>query len=199
MRGFDLESGRPLPLGVTTGRHGRLLGSKWAAGRQNTEVPSRREGWERENGRRMLGFLRCPRQESNLDLPLRRRSSYPLDYEGAAQSATRPAPVRATAGPSAVEPRPARPLSSSPTSRWVIHSPIVLRAEAAGRSQRELVPVERRPFQALAAALAQRARRPPPAAPGRRRRRGGRGARRGPRARRPGSRGSVENVGKNSA
>ena len=24
----------------------------------------------------------CPRQESNLDLPLRRRSSYPLDYEG---------------------------------------------------------------------------------------------------------------------
>ena len=25
---------------------------------------------------------RCPRQESNLDLPLRRRSSYPLDYEG---------------------------------------------------------------------------------------------------------------------
>jgi hypothetical protein len=28
--------------------------------------------------------LPCPRQESNLDLPLRRRSSYPLDYEGAA-------------------------------------------------------------------------------------------------------------------
>jgi hypothetical protein len=26
---------------------------------------------------------KCPRQESNLDLPLRRRSSYPLDYEGA--------------------------------------------------------------------------------------------------------------------
>ncbi len=25
---------------------------------------------------------RCPRQESNLDLPLRRRSSCPLDYEG---------------------------------------------------------------------------------------------------------------------
>src|SRR5207253_7134076 len=25
----------------------------------------------------------CPRRESNLDLPLRRRSSYPLDYEGA--------------------------------------------------------------------------------------------------------------------
>jgi hypothetical protein len=24
----------------------------------------------------------CPRRESNLDLPLRRRSSYPLDYEG---------------------------------------------------------------------------------------------------------------------
>jgi Phage integrase family len=28
---------------------------------------------------------RCPRRESNLDLPLRRRSSYPLDYEGAAR------------------------------------------------------------------------------------------------------------------
>lgn len=27
----------------------------------------------------------CPRQESNLDLPLRRRSSYPLDYEGSAR------------------------------------------------------------------------------------------------------------------
>ena len=30
------------------------------------------------------GFARCPRQESNLDSPLRRRLSYPLDYEGAA-------------------------------------------------------------------------------------------------------------------
>jgi hypothetical protein len=28
----------------------------------------------------------CPRRESNLDLPLRRRSSYPLDYEGAGPS-----------------------------------------------------------------------------------------------------------------
>ena len=28
------------------------------------------------------GRYQCPRQESNLDLPLRRRSSYPLDYEG---------------------------------------------------------------------------------------------------------------------
>ncbi len=31
-------------------------------------------------------FRSCPRQESNLDLPLRRRSSYPLDYEGAGPS-----------------------------------------------------------------------------------------------------------------
>ena len=29
----------------------------------------------------------CPRRESNLDLPLRRRSSYPLDYEGAVGAA----------------------------------------------------------------------------------------------------------------
>ena len=29
-------------------------------------------------------FCECPRQESNLNLPLRRRSSYPLDYEGKA-------------------------------------------------------------------------------------------------------------------
>jgi hypothetical protein len=34
--------------------------------------------WARE-----LGFPSlCPRRESNLDLPLRRRSSCPLDYEG---------------------------------------------------------------------------------------------------------------------
>jgi hypothetical protein len=38
----------------------------------------------------------CPRQESNLDLPLRRRSSYPLDYEGAADRAWRWAEGKAT-------------------------------------------------------------------------------------------------------
>ena len=32
---------------------------------------------------------RCPRQESNLDLPLRRRPSCPLDYEGAGSEHTR--------------------------------------------------------------------------------------------------------------
>jgi hypothetical protein len=37
--------------------------------------------------KRNLQRPRCPRQESNLDLPLRRRSSYPLDYEGLWQQA----------------------------------------------------------------------------------------------------------------
>ena len=31
---------------------------------------------------------RCPRQESNLDLPLRRRPSCPLDYEGSSSSSS---------------------------------------------------------------------------------------------------------------
>jgi FtsH-binding integral membrane protein len=77
-----------------------------------------------------LFFLRlfgpCPRQESNLDLPLRRRPSYPLDYEGASrprmprpsEGYRRPATGLAAASPASRS-------SSSPTSRCVIHSFIV--------------------------------------------------------------------------
>jgi hypothetical protein len=41
----------------------------------------------------------CPRQESNLDPPLRRRLSYPLDYEG--QSPARGARKEGYRGPAA--------------------------------------------------------------------------------------------------
>jgi hypothetical protein len=99
------------------------------------------------NGQRLKSRLNtglsppCPRQESNLDLPLRRRSSYPLDYEGAGHRAdgyarrlptlptalhrrAPPTPYRCSAPVPAVD-SPANRASSSPTSRWVIHSPIV--------------------------------------------------------------------------
>ena len=71
-------------------------------------------------------FRACPRQESNLDLPLRRRPSYPLDYEGASRPrAPRPSEGyrRSAMGPAAASPA-SRP-RSSPTSRCVIHSLIV--------------------------------------------------------------------------
>jgi hypothetical protein len=49
-------------------------------------VESGSYSWSKcQNGNTQRAWLLdgCPRQESNLDLPLRRRSSYPLDYEGA--------------------------------------------------------------------------------------------------------------------
>src|SRR3984957_11707811 len=95
----------------------------------------------------------CPRQESNLDLPLRRRSSYPLDYEGvsiALRSTKRRLP--ALDGPGR---RTARSLLGKPR-QWLpdqaVRNPLVhrLRAEALVEAERQLVPLQRRPFQAPA-------------------------------------------------
>src|ERR1039458_1751542 len=82
---------------------------------------------------------RCPRQESNLDLPLRRRSSYPLDYEGVKG--------RLPTGGGQITKRLAIQAVGDP----LVHR---LRAEPPVEAERERVPVERRPLQPLAATLA---------------------------------------------
>jgi hypothetical protein len=66
-------------------------------------------------------FSQCPRQESNLDPPLRRRLSYPLDYEGVTRPSTGQGPFEGYRGGC----RAARRSRSSPLRRWVIHSGIV--------------------------------------------------------------------------
>ena len=91
----------------------------------------------------------------------------------------------ATGGASAASAREL--LADQPVGDPLVHR---ARAEAAVEAEGELVPVERRPFQALAAALAQpgrdrREQRPAGARPC-----GAPGARRGPRARSPGSPGT---------
>src|SRR5580704_1170541 len=48
-----------------------------------TSGPRTTRSWRCMTCWRCAGRSRCPRQESNLDLPLRRRPSCPLDYEGA--------------------------------------------------------------------------------------------------------------------
>ncbi len=143
-------------------------------------------------------FDQCPRRESNLDLPLRRRSSYPLDYEGAGPRhcrARREGYWRSSPAAGA-PPASASRASPSPSRRCVIHSPIVCAPMTPVEAERELVPVERRPFQPLRRRVRARARRPPPAAPCRRPRGGGRDARTDPRATLPHWRGSSRRSGR---
>ena len=65
------------------------LGSKWAASASSSRFdPSSRRRALPERSRFAGLSSPCPRQESNLDLPLRRRSSYPLDYEGTRRAGT---------------------------------------------------------------------------------------------------------------
>ncbi len=162
-------------------------------------------------------FSRCPRQESNLDLPLRRRSSYPLDYEGAARraqglsgrlparshwtrsvtsttaghadgGAQRRSPPGRSCAPSA------RCANASPGREWVIHS-------AIGRAPRRLQKPSASSFQSSAAhAVHRRARAhgppPPRAALCPRPRCGGEGGRRDPPATPPGSPGSSRRSGR---
>jgi hypothetical protein len=61
----------------------RPMGSKVLVRPETKNMISFSEGGN-SNRQQTCSFCRqeCPRQESNLDLPLRRRSSYPLDYEG---------------------------------------------------------------------------------------------------------------------
>src|SRR3979409_976670 len=92
---------------------------------------------------------RCPRQESNLDLPLRRRSSYPLDYEGAtpSRSLSEKATGALAAGGGWGPPRRARGVVLTAVGRG---APRGARVEA----EAHLVPIERRPLQSFSAPLA---------------------------------------------
>src|SRR6202035_5453255 len=63
------------------------FGQQWAATSPLSTARSSPRDGERAQTAPLAGLsVECPRQESNLDLPLRRRSSYPLDYEGAGPS-----------------------------------------------------------------------------------------------------------------
>src|ERR1700735_2847999 len=94
---------------------------------------------------------RCPRRESNLDLPLRRRSSYPLDYEGVPGETApvlRRLPALLARASYRVAPRlPRHALERLPVQ--TMRDPLAhrARAETPVEAEGRLVPVERRPFQ----------------------------------------------------